>query len=89
MPLSTYMGPMTITTPRTIIDAPTMTKDPAIKDANVKITRSLINGSVATNKNSTGYSFSVAGSVGFCTDGGSSAGKPYTYAHDIKFANNV
>ena len=58
--LSAYTGPCTITVDGTVIDAKTVTCDLLIKAANAKITRSKIVGSVGTDENSTGYSFSIS-----------------------------
>lgn len=60
--LSTYAGSCTITAANTIIDAKTINCDLQIKAANVKITRSKISGSINTDPDSTGYSFSVSDS---------------------------
>ena len=60
--LTAYTGPCTITAANTVIDAKTINCDLAIEAANVRITRSKITGSVATDENSTGYSFSISDS---------------------------
>ena len=61
--LSAYSGPCTITTNNTVIDAKIITCDLSIQAANVKITNSkFMNGSVATDENSTNYSFTISDS---------------------------
>ena len=60
--LSAYTGPCTITTPGTVIDAKTINCDLLIRAAHVTISRSKITGSVATEDNSTGYSFTISDS---------------------------
>ena len=60
--LSEYTGPCTITADNTVIDAKTISCDLSIQAANVTITRSKITGSVATDENSTGFSFSISDS---------------------------
>jgi hypothetical protein len=60
--LSSYTGPCTITTAGTVIDAKTINCNLNIKAANVTISRSKINGTVATDENSTGYSFTISDS---------------------------
>lgn len=60
--LSGYTGPCTITTPNTVIDAKTVNCGLTIRASGVKITRSRINGTVATDENSTGYSFAISDS---------------------------
>ncbi len=57
--LSAYAGPMTITVANTSIDAKTITGDLVVRAANVRVTNSRINGSIATDENSTGYSFVI------------------------------
>lgn len=62
--LTTYTGPMTITTPNTVIDAKIINGDMIIQASNVSITRSQFNtGSVGTDENSTGFSFSISDST--------------------------
>jgi hypothetical protein len=60
--LTAYSGPCTITTAGTIIDAKTINCDLIIQAANVQVKRSKINGSIATDENSTGYSFTISDS---------------------------
>jgi hypothetical protein len=60
--LTAYTGPCTVTANNTVIDAKTVHCDLAIKAANVQIIRSKIIGSVSTDENSTGYSFSISDS---------------------------
>lgn len=60
--LTAYTGPCTITAANTEIDAKTITCELVIRAANVKITRSRIIGTVATDENSTGFSFSISDS---------------------------
>ena len=60
--LTAYTGPCTITVANTELDAKTITCDLVIRAANVKITRSRIIGSVGTDENSTGFSFSISDS---------------------------
>ncbi len=60
--LTNYTGPCTITTDNTVIDAKTVTCDLIIRAANVTVTRSRIVGSIATDEDSTGYSFSISDS---------------------------
>lgn len=73
--LTTYSGPLTITAPGTIIDSKIITGDLAIKAANVTIKNSKIIGSVATDEDSTGYSFTIAdSSVDVGAKGGTGVG---------------
>lgn len=60
--LTPYTGPCTITAANTVIDAKSIDCDLVIKASNVKITRSKITGSVATDEESTGYSFELSDS---------------------------
>jgi hypothetical protein len=60
--LTPYAGPCTIAVDDTVIDAKVVDCDLRIEAANVRITRSKINGSVATDESSTGYSFSISDS---------------------------
>ena len=60
--LSPYTGPCTITAAGTVIDAKTISCSLDIRASGVKITRSLINGTVGTGENTTGYSFSISDS---------------------------
>jgi hypothetical protein len=60
--LTPYDGPCVITADDTVIDAKTIACDLRIQAANVSITRSMINGSVATDEDSTGYSFTISDS---------------------------
>ncbi len=60
--LTPYTGPCSVTTDNTTIDAKTIDCDLLIRAANVTITRSKINGSVATEEDSTGYSFAISDS---------------------------
>lgn len=60
--LTDYDGPCTITTEGTTIDAKIITCDLRIEAASVVITRSRIVGSVATDEDSTGHSFSISDS---------------------------
>lgn len=60
--LTPYRGPCTITEDGTVIDAKTIECDLVIMAADVEITRSSITGSVATDEESTGYSFRIADS---------------------------
>lgn len=60
--LTPYTGPCTITAANTVIDAKTINCDLVIRAANVKITRSKITGSVATDEGSTGFSFALSDS---------------------------
>lgn len=60
--LTPYTGPCTITQDGTVIDAMRVDCNLAIRAANVRITRSEINGSVATDEELTGYSFTISDS---------------------------
>lgn len=61
--LTTYTGPCTITANNTVIDAKTINCDLIIQAANVTITKSrFVNGSVSTDENSSGYSFTISDS---------------------------
>lgn len=60
--LTAYTGPCTITAAGTVIDAKTIDCDLIIQAANVTITRSRITGSVSTDEESTGYSFTISDS---------------------------
>jgi hypothetical protein len=60
--LSAYTGPCTITANNTVIDAKTINCDLTIQAANVQVKRSKINGSIGTDENSTGYSFTISDS---------------------------
>ncbi|MFP2908472.1 DUF4082 domain-containing protein [Pyxidicoccus sp. 3LFB2] len=60
--LTPYTGPCTITVANTVIDSKTVNCDLAIRAAGVIIRNSKINGSVATDENSTGYSFTITDS---------------------------
>jgi hypothetical protein len=61
--LSNYTGPCTVTTANVVIDAKTINCDLIIQAANVKVTRSkFVNGSIATDENSTGFSFTISDS---------------------------
>jgi hypothetical protein len=60
--LSAYTGPCTITAANTVIDAKTVGCNLLIRAAGVQIKRSLINGTVATDENSTAYSFTITDS---------------------------
>lgn len=57
--LTPYEGPCVIKVDDTVIDAKTIDCDLQIQAANVRITRSKITGSVATDEDSTGYSFEI------------------------------
>ena len=56
--LSTYTGPCTITTPNTVIDAKTVNCGLRIQAANVTISRSVVNGPVATSGRSASFTLS-------------------------------
>ncbi|MCP3144317.1 DUF4082 domain-containing protein [Pyxidicoccus xibeiensis] len=60
--LTPYTGPCTITAANTVIDSKTVNCDLLIRAAGVTIRNSKINGSVATEENSTGYSFTLTDS---------------------------
>ncbi|MFY1832042.1 DUF4082 domain-containing protein [Myxococcus fulvus] len=60
--LTPYTGPCTITVANTVIDAKTVNCDLNIRAAGVIIRNSKINGSVATDENSTGFSFTLTDS---------------------------
>jgi hypothetical protein len=60
--LTPYDGPCVITVDDTVIDAKTVACDLQIRAANVRILRSKINGSVATDEASSGYSFDISDS---------------------------
>lgn len=60
--LTAYTGPCTITAANTVIDSKTVNCDLNIRAAGVVIRNSKINGSVATDENSTGYSFTITDS---------------------------
>lgn len=60
--LTPYAGPCTITANGTVIDARTIECDLVIRAAGVKISRSKITGSVATEEGSSGYSFDISDS---------------------------
>ena len=60
--LTAYTGPCTITAANTVIDSKTVNCDLLIRAAGVVIRNSKINGSVATEENSTGYSFTITDS---------------------------
>ncbi len=60
--LTTYSGPCLITTANTLIDARVVNCDLRIRAPGVRITRSRINGSVATDADSTGFSFTISDS---------------------------
>lgn len=60
--LTPYTGPCVITTANTVIDSKTINCNLEIKAAGVKITRSRIIGTVSTDENSTGYSFTLSDS---------------------------
>jgi len=60
--LSAYTGPCTITAANTVIDAQTINCSLDIRAANVTVTRSVINGTIETAENSTGFSFSISDS---------------------------
>lgn len=61
--LTTYTGPCTITANNTVIDAKIINCDMIIQAANVQVTRSRFNnGSIETDENSTGYSFTITDS---------------------------
>lgn len=58
--LTAYTGPCTITANNTVISGKTISCDLVIQAANVTITKSrFVNGSVSTDENSTGYSFTI------------------------------
>lgn len=60
--LEPYRGPCRITTAGTVIDSKDISCDLIIEAAEVQITRSKITGLVATDENSTGFSFSISDS---------------------------
>ncbi len=60
--LTPYTGACRIAENDTVIDSKTIDCDLRIEAANVRITRSKINGTVATDENSIGYSFSISDS---------------------------
>lgn len=60
--LSTYTGPCTITAANTVIDAKTINCSLTIRAAGVRITRSIINGTVETGENTSGYSYVISDS---------------------------
>lgn len=60
--LTPYAGSCTITTAGTVIDAKIIDCDLIIKAANVTISRSRITGSVGTDEDSSGYSFTISDS---------------------------
>ena len=60
--LSTYTGPCTITVANTVIDAKTINCSLTIRAAGVKITRSIITGTVETGENTSGYSYAISDS---------------------------
>ena len=60
--LSPYTGSCTITVANTTIDAKTINCDLKIRAAGVKVTRSKIVGSIRTDENSSGYSFTISDS---------------------------
>jgi hypothetical protein len=57
--LSNYTGPCTVTTSGTVIDGKTINCDLNIKAANVVVRNSVINGTIETGENTTGYSFTI------------------------------
>ncbi len=61
--LTAYAGPCTITQANVVIDRKTINCDLNIRAAGVKVTRSLINGVIATDDNSNGYSFTISDST--------------------------
>lgn len=60
--LTAYTGPCTITTDGAVLDALIIDCDVSIQAADVVISRSRINGSVATDESSTGFSFTLSDS---------------------------
>ncbi|MCY1032497.1 DUF4082 domain-containing protein [Corallococcus sp. BB11-1] len=60
--LTPYTGPCTLTVANTVIDSKTVNCDLTIRAAGVVIRNSKINGSVATDENSTGFSFTLTDS---------------------------
>jgi hypothetical protein len=60
--LTDYTGPCTITTNNTIIDAKRINCSLNIRAANVTVTNSIITGTIATDENSTGHSFTITDS---------------------------
>lgn len=60
--LTAYSGPCTITAAGTVIDAKRINCSLEIRAANVVVKRSIITGSIATDENSSGYSFSISDS---------------------------
>lgn len=60
--LTAYSGPCTITANNTVIDAKTINCNLSIRASGVKISNSKITGTVATDENSSGYSFTISDS---------------------------
>ncbi|GAB3744839.1 DUF4082 domain-containing protein [Microlunatus parietis] len=60
--LQPYTGPKTITQDGTVIDGKTVNGSLIIRAANVTVRNSVINGTIATDENSTGYSFTIVDS---------------------------
>jgi hypothetical protein len=77
--LTAYTGPLTITTPGTVIDSKIVTGTLLIRAANVTVTNSQVNGTVYVDEDWTGSSVTVTDSV---VDAGQ---KPGTGIGDINF----
>ncbi|ATB35907.1 hypothetical protein CYFUS_001321 [Cystobacter fuscus] len=60
--LTPYTGPCTVTAANTVIDSKTVNCDLVIRASGVTIRNSKINGTVSTEENSTGYSFTLTDS---------------------------
>lgn len=60
--LTPYTGPCTVTAANTVIDSKTVNCDLVIRTSGVTIRNSKINGTVSTEENSTGYSFTLTDS---------------------------
>ena len=60
--LAAYTGPCTITANNTTIDAKSISCNLSIRASGVKISNSKITGTVATDENSSGYSFTISDS---------------------------
>ena len=61
--LTAYTGPMVVKTANTVINSKVITGDLIIQAANVQVTNSQIDGTIGTDENSTGYSFTITDSI--------------------------
>jgi hypothetical protein len=61
--LTAYNGPMTITVANTVIDSKTINGDLVIRASGVVVKNTRINGTISTDENSSGYSFTIQDST--------------------------